>query len=61
MEMLIAANCDIEARDKYGMRPLLMACWHGHRDAVQLLINTGACSNATNKVGTLFAIPRGVA
>lgn len=26
-----------------------MAAWHGHRDAVQLLINTGACSNAINK------------
>lgn len=34
------------------MRPLLMASWHGHRDAVQLLINTGASSNATNKVTT---------
>lgn len=35
---------------QYGMRPLLMAAWHGHRDAAQLLINTGACTNAINKV-----------
>ncbi|XP_049791659.1 ankyrin repeat and death domain-containing protein 1A-like isoform X4 [Schistocerca nitens] len=49
MEMLIAAKCDIEARDKYGMRPILMAAWHGHRDAVQMLINCGASLVAVNK------------
>lgn len=38
------------------MRPILMAAWHGHRDAVQLLINTGACTNSTNKV-IFFALP----
>ena len=34
-----------------------MACWHGHREAVQLLINTGACSNAVNKV--IYKISQG--
>lgn len=35
---------------QYGMRPLLMAAWHGHTDAVRLLINCGASVVATNKV-----------
>ncbi|XP_052131718.1 myotrophin-like [Frankliniella occidentalis] len=52
MEMLIAAKCDIEANDKYGMRPLLMAAWHGHSDAAKMLINCGASVNAVNKVTT---------
>ncbi|KAL1117602.1 hypothetical protein AAG570_003917 [Ranatra chinensis] len=47
--MLIAAKCDIEAKDKYGMRPLLMAAWHGHRDAVRLLITCGANVHAVNR------------
>lgn len=33
-----------------------MAAWHGHRDAVQLLINTGACLSATNKVLQVFQV-----
>lgn len=48
--MLIAAKCDIEAQDRYGMRALLMAAWHGHRDAVEMLINCGASVLAVNKV-----------
>ncbi|XP_024085690.1 ankyrin repeat and death domain-containing protein 1A-like, partial [Cimex lectularius] len=31
------------------MRPLLMAAWHGNRDAVELLINSGAKVTAVNK------------
>lgn len=50
MEMLINAKCDIEAQDKYGMRPILMAAWHGHKDAVEMLINCGASVMAVNKV-----------
>lgn len=54
MEMLINAKCDIEAQDKYGMRPILMAAWHGHKDAVEMLINCGASVMAVNKVTMLF-------
>lgn len=32
------------------MRPLLMAAWHGHLNAVQALVKAGACLAATNKV-----------
>lgn len=32
------------------MRPILMAAWHGHTDAVQMLINYGASVNTINKV-----------
>lgn len=35
---------------QYGMRPILMAAWHGHTDAVQMLINYGASVNTINKV-----------
>ena len=35
---------------QYGMRPILMAAWHGHKDAVQMLINCGANVAAVNKV-----------
>lgn len=52
--MLIAAKCDIEAQDRYGMRALLMAAWHGHRDAVEMLINCGANVLAANKVPKKF-------
>jgi len=50
MDMLIKAKCDVEAQDRYGMRALLMAAWHGHRDAVEMLINAGASVLAVNKV-----------
>lgn len=32
------------------MRPLLMSAWHGHKDAVQVLVNAGASTNSVNKV-----------
>lgn len=32
------------------MRPLLMAAWHGHLEAVKTLVGAGACLAATNKV-----------
>lgn len=35
------------------MRPILMAAWHGHTDAVQMLINYGASVNTINKVSIL--------
>lgn len=38
---------------QYGMRPILMAAWHGHKDAVQVLVNAGACTNSVNKVRIL--------
>jgi ankyrin repeat protein len=50
MQLLIEARCDIEAKDKYGMSPILMAAWHGHKDAVQLLIKCGANALVVNKV-----------
>lgn len=39
---------------QYGMRPILMAAWHGHTDAVQMLINYGASVNTINKVRIRF-------
>lgn len=36
------------------MRPILMAAWHGHTDAVQMLINYGASVNTVNKVSSNF-------
>ena len=32
------------------MRPLHMAAWYGHQDAVKMLINAGADVLALNKV-----------
>ncbi|CAH2242403.1 jg12984 [Pararge aegeria aegeria] len=60
IKLLMSAHCDIEAVDKtrdysklvfpqFGMRPLLMAAWHGHLAAVQTLVKAGACLAATNK------------
>lgn len=40
------------------MRPILMAAWHGHTDAVQMLINYGASVNTINKVRTLIFITK---
>ena len=35
---------------QYGMRALLWAAWFGHRDAVRVLVNSGATVNCVNKV-----------
>lgn len=37
-----------------------MAAWHGHREAVQLLINHGADVSAVNKVSILMKFFSGV-
>ncbi len=36
------------------MRPILMAAWQGHREAVQLLISHGADVSAVNKVSVIL-------
>lgn len=32
------------------MRPILMAAWHGHKEAVETLVNAGAQTDVVNKV-----------
>ncbi|UYV64379.1 ANKRD7 [Cordylochernes scorpioides] len=50
LTLLIQAKCDIEATDKYGMKPVLMAAWFGHREAVQMLVENGASCRSVNRV-----------
>lgn len=38
------------------MRPLLMAAWHGHYEAMKLLLDLGACVKSVNKVRKPFII-----
>uniref|UniRef100_A0A1I7TCN0 ANK_REP_REGION domain-containing protein n=1 Tax=Caenorhabditis tropicalis TaxID=1561998 RepID=A0A1I7TCN0_9PELO len=42
MEYLISIGADVQAKDKYGITPLLSAVWEGHYDAVKLLLQHGA-------------------
>ncbi|KAF1838122.1 ankyrin [Decorospora gaudefroyi] len=42
-KLLIASGAPIHATDIYGMTPLLEAVYHGHLEAVQLLLANGAC------------------
>ncbi|KAJ8304114.1 hypothetical protein KUTeg_017697 [Tegillarca granosa] len=51
VEKLIEGGSDLEAKDKYGMRPALWAAWYGHLEILQLLINSGATSRCSNKQG----------
>ena len=40
--MLIRADCDVDAPDKRGQSPLLVAAWRGHLDVVRTL-TAGHC------------------
>lgn len=39
---------------QFGMRPLHMAAWYGHQEAVKMLINAGANVSAVNKVRVII-------
>lgn len=51
IEKIVEAGADVEAQDKYGMRPVLWAAWFGHLEAMKFLINSGATPRCSNKQG----------
>ncbi|XP_024147251.1 myotrophin [Oryzias melastigma] len=42
LEYLISIGADVNAKDKYGMTPLLSACYENHVACVKLLLEKGA-------------------
>lgn len=51
VSLLLEARCDIEAADKFGMRPILMAAMKGSTAIARMLIEAGCELNVVNKVG----------
>ena len=51
LERIIAEGADIDARNKYGMTPLMIAVTRGHTPLVEWLIEHGADLDHTAKYG----------
>ena len=51
VELLIAKDADVNAKDKYDMTPLHPAAGRGHKEVVELLIAGGADVNARDEDG----------
>jgi hypothetical protein len=51
MTQLIDANADVNARDRFGSTPLMMACRHNKEPAVLLLLEKGADVTIVNAYG----------
>ena len=49
IDILISNGADLEAEDKLGMTPLLVAAWYGHEQAVEKLIAWGSSPQAIDK------------
>lgn len=41
LESALASGIPVDHRDKYNKTPLMIACSHGRKDVVQLLLNNG--------------------
>lgn len=54
VSVLIEAKCDIEAADKFGMRPILMAAMKGSTKIAKMLIYAGCDLTVVNKVRGTF-------
>jgi ankyrin repeat protein len=48
---LISAGADVNALDRYGQSPLMLAAQRGHLEAVRVLIHAGADLDRTAKFG----------
>ncbi len=51
VELLLAEGADVNAKDKYGQTPLLLAAYEGHKAVVERLVANGANVTATAKNG----------
>lgn len=51
VQMLIAANANVNARDQYGCTPLHLAVWRGHKDIAKLLVEHDARVDARDTGG----------
>lgn len=51
VNLLIDADADVNAQNKYGLTPLMIAAGKNNLAAVKLLLNNGANVNATSKKG----------
>ena len=52
VHLLLAANAEVDAMDKFKNRPLHSACLRGNFDCVEQLLEAGASVNAANQNGT---------
>ncbi|PGH21367.1 hypothetical protein AJ80_03284 [Polytolypa hystricis UAMH7299] len=51
LEALLQGGIEVDIRDSYGATALVIAAKHGHRDAVQILLNNRANINAKTDTG----------
>lgn len=61
VQELLEKGANIEAKDKYGQTPLILAAWAGHTDIVRLLLDKGANIEAVGVPGTALAAAAGMA
>jgi len=52
VKAFIANGANLNAKDKVGRTPLMLAAWKGQTEILQLLLVNGANPNAENKSGT---------
>lgn len=51
IDILVTSGAELEAEDKLGMTPLLVAAWYGHVQAVEKLIAWGSSPQVIDKKG----------
>ena len=51
VELLLDAGADATVANRYGMRPIMLACTNGNAAIVKLLLNVGADANTTATEG----------
>lgn len=51
MDLLVSGTLNVNIRNRDGATPLFLACWHGHEEVVDMLLEYGAGPDKATKVG----------
>uniref|UniRef100_A0A131XKV7 Putative myotrophin n=1 Tax=Hyalomma excavatum TaxID=257692 RepID=A0A131XKV7_9ACAR len=54
LRYLIDKGADVNAKDKYGISPLLAAIWEGHTACVKLMVEKGASKDGRTPEGQSY-------